>query len=775
MYFLGLKQYNLVQNEFGKILDLCFSSTPCFVSHIVSRPIVGEDRYHPALNIDVLDLQVSHLIENKAQTPNFYICNYDDINTYLKNIDWNVLLSCDSVNDAVNIFYNTIRSCISLLVPVKISNKTSYPSWYSRALIKIIKEKFKVYKRWKKYGNPRDYDEFSILRERQHRVQKTCFDLFTSSSEKLIKTSPKYFWKYIKNKLGSTSYPSKFTHNNIDYTKGDDICNAFNKFFESVFLKPQRANSTIPISFTHPCNDCLSKVNVNKQNLLKYLRTLDKSKGAGCDGIPPLFFASCADSLCYPISILFDRSLQEGIFPDAWKKAQIVPIHKKGSKSLIANYRPISILNTIAKLFEKVVYEDIYSIIAKGIPRTQHGFLRGRSTLSNLTLFSDFILKAMEKGGQVDVVYTDFEKAFDRVDHVILLQKLHNLGIHGDLLRWVQSYLTNRTQIVVLGGYRSDYINVPSGIPQGSHLGPLFYSAYIYDIDTVLVNSKHLLYADDKKVYISVRSVDDCKRLQHDLNNLFDYYTKNNINVSIQKCQCISFTRKNNPIVFKYNFKGIEIGRTQMVRDLGVYFDSKMLMSSHIDIIRSKAVKNLGFVIRTCSPFKDPLTIKIVYFAYVRSILEYAAPVWSPRYDIYIKRIENVQKKFINHINFKCRKADISDEYINICRAYNLLTLTERREVLDMGLLYDIIRGRLDSPELAEHILLNTPSRRLRHTPLLHVPYCHTNYVQNSVLTRLPNTYNMKFNCIDIFNGSKNIFKNKIKRHILNQHNPNNK
>jgi hypothetical protein len=165
-----------------------------------------------------------------------------------------------------------------------------------------------------------------------------------------------------------------------------------------------------------------------------------------------------------------------------------------------------------------------------------------------------------------------------------------------------------------------------------------------------------------------------------------------------------------------------------------------MLMSNHVDIVRGRALKNLGFVIRTCSPFHDPLSFKLVYYAYVRSILEYAAPVWSPRYDVYIKRVETIQKKFVKHLNFKCRKTHMNADYKEICRAQNLLTLAERRNVLDMSLLYYIIR-RLDCPELVENISINACPRRTRHTRLLHVPRRHTNFAENSVFTRLPNLY----------------------------------
>jgi ribonucleases P/MRP protein subunit RPP40 len=221
----------------------------------------------------------------------------------------------------------------------------------------------------------------------------------------------------------------------------------------------------------------------------------------------------------------------------------------------------------------------------------------------------------MDKGIQVDVVYTDFEKAFDRVDHVILLHKLLCLGIHGDLLRWIQSSLSNSSQAVVLGGFRSDFVSIPSGVPQGSHLGPLFYSAYIFDIGKHINHSNYILYADDKKIYRCIRNTNDSTLLQQDLDLLYNYYHLNNITISVGKCQCISFTRKKKPIIHTYNFNGAVIERVNVVRDLGVLLDSEMSMRDHINAISSRAFRNLGFVMRTCRPFRSVLCLKAKLFS----------------------------------------------------------------------------------------------------------------------------------------------------------------
>lgn len=395
----------------------------------------------------------------------------------------------------------------------------------------------------------------------------------------------------------------------------------------------------------------------------------------------------------------------------------------------------------------------------------QHGFLKQRSTTTNLAEFTQFVLRNMEGGGQVDVIYTDFEKAFDRVDHIILLTKLETLGIHGDLLRWVKSYLSNRSQAVVVGGFKSDYIKIPSGIPQGSHLGPLFYNAYIFDINKCFKSCSHLLYADDKKIFYKITNQQDCKFLQETLNMLSEYYSSNKIIVNVPKCQQISFSRKHNPLNFQYTINGIPIEKVSVIRDLGVTLDSKLSMAEHIDVITNKAYRNLGFVIRTCKPFNDPACLKSVYYAYVRSVLEYASNIWSPNYIIYKEKIERIQRLFVKHLNYRSK---IYLDYRSSCNRHHLLPLDDRRTLLDMMLLYNIINAGVDSPTLLASINVNAPRKRTRHTSLFSPAFQNTNYAKNAPINRICSTYNKRFSSVDILNTSKSSFRKEVVQLLTN-------
>ncbi|KAG6442757.1 hypothetical protein O3G_MSEX002469 [Manduca sexta] len=222
--------------------------------------------------------------------------------------------------------------------------------------------------------------------------------------------------------------------------------------------------------------------------------------------------------------------------PQIWKRSYVVPIFKTGDKHNIANYRPISKLSVIPKLFEHIIYDQMKPLIRPHIIEQQHGFLSKKSTETNLCEFIDFITNAMDDRCQVDVVYTDYSKAFDRIHHDILVSKLYHFGIHGDLLRWVDSYLRDCCQAVTVKGFSSTFTPVPSGVPQGSHLGPLLFNIFVNDVGEIFKNTDFSLYADDQKIYKIVKTLDDCCYRKIWKNYLFNVkpisYTLTRINVT---------------------------------------------------------------------------------------------------------------------------------------------------------------------------------------------------------------------------------------------------
>lgn len=571
-------------------------------------------------------------------------------------------------------------------------------------------------------------------------LEETCYKNYISRVENAVVDNPKYFWSYTKSlSKGSQSLPAVMKYDSTQADTGESVCNLFADYFKTTFLCSS-SSGVQPMIEPTATSTSICDIEINSNEVLKLLKSVDLNKGAGPDFIPPILISNCAESLVNPLCVIFRRSLAEGTVPRIWKSAFVTPVHKSGDRSNIKNYRPISKLCIFAKILEKIVHSQVYSSLKISFITEQHGFVKNKSTESNLLIFCDYTSRNMESGGQVDTIYTDFSKAFDRIDHHILIQKLLNCGIHGNLFRWFTSYVQNRSQSVAINGFTSSWVGIPSGVPQGSLLGPLLFVIFINDIHCIFKHSHFLLYADDTKIYRAVKNVNDCLLLQDDLNRFSKYCIENRLDLNVAKCHTMSFTRKPNPILFNYTLNSTSIANSHSTRDLGIYQDPKLLFDNHINKIVQKASRSLGFIMRSTSKFKKVKPIKVLYCSFVRSILEYVSVVWNPCYDIYIKRIESIQRKFLKFLQFKTKTTDLC--YRDRCVRHHFLPLDLRRKITDLVYLTKILNGSVDSPELVMNISFRIPRASSRHYRPLSLPPTKTNYRQNSYFVRAPRSMN---------------------------------
>lgn len=755
----GICQYNSVSNHMNRILDLVLSSSKVVVSSC-DHPLVPEDTYHKSLCIQSNIMQLPELTYKPTTRYLFVRGDYNSICLELNEIDWISLFRDCALNEAVNLFYDKLYYLRDKYVPIKNVRFNYYPPWYSSALIKILKEKHKYHTKYKIYKSRTDYNTFSLLRERAERVERNCYDQYISKIEASIISNPKLFFSYVKGKSKSNSLPAVMRYSDQLVDSGEGISNLFAQYFHSTFR--ESGSNDMPYSETYSSSNSsnISSIEINKDEVLKLLKTLDLSKSAGPDLIPALFIVNCAESLVKPLCILFIRSIAEGVVPNIWKSAFITPIYKKGDKSNIENYRPISKLCLFAKIFEKIVYAQLYASLKCFFSEDQHGFLKNRSTVSNLILANEFITEGMENSGQVDVIYTDYSKCFDRIDHRVLLNKLLAAGIHGDLFRWFRSYVENRSQAVVVKGYTSSWTPIPSGVPQGSLLGPLLFIIFINDVNNCFLNSKVLLFADDMKILKTIVNSEDINDLQRDLSRFETYCDVNKLDLNVSKCYYMSFSRKNQVLDKGYIIRNLMISKINVIKDLGVFHDNKLLFDTHIDHIIKKANKALGFVMRSSKEFKNLKVIKVLYCTFVRSHLEYASQIWNPRYGIYKSRIEAIQRKFLKYLDFKARQYSVN--YEHRCKRYHFLPLELRRDISDICYLMSIAKGSVNSSDLLSKIAIKHNQRSLRSKAKLHVPMIRTNYRRNSFLPRAIAAFNELPADVDLFCTSTTSLKRRL-------------
>lgn len=352
-------------------------------------------------------------------------------------------------------------------------------------------------------------------------------------------------------------------------------------------------------------------------------------------------------------------------------------------------------------------------------------------------------------GGQVDVINTDFAKAFDRIDQAILLRKLSKFQLDPCIIKLIQSYLENRTQIVCVGGVKSMPIVPKSSVPQGSIISPLLFALFINDLPPLL-KSKALLFADDLKIFRKICSLDDARALQDDLNTIHCWCIANNLQLNIGKCCIMSLTRKLhiNMEYFNYNIRGISLNRVGYMKDLGVIFDSKLSFEPHINYITKRAYAILGFIMRSLNRFHKLQTYKILYFTYVRSILEYCSSVWNPHYAIHINNIERVQKRFTRFIyrKFHCpNELYYEMRYVRL----DLLSLENRRLIADEMTLFKILSLRLKC-DLINNVHSNTRTRQTRQNNIFFLPTVTTNVEYFSPLIRFQRNHDNIFSNVNL-------------------------
>ena len=334
----------------------------------------------------------------------------------------------------------------------------------------------------------------------------------------------------------------------------------------------------------------LSEITLSFNEVRDCLFILDPSKATGPDGISAHILIECSEQVAPSLCSLFNHSLRTGRFPSEWKSADVIPVHKKNLLEPAENYRPISLLPIVSKVMERCVCNRLYSHVSQSITSLQHGFMCSRSCSLQLLSVLHSIGEALNKNKQTDILYLDFAKAFDAVDHVILVEKLKWYGVTGQLLDWFSDYLKDRSQRVVIDGTASERLPVTSGVPQGSLVGPLLFVIFINDLpDVIHEQTSTALYADDTKLHRTILSVKDCAILQQDLTSLNTWSHESNMKFNASKCKVLTIMRKKTPVNHEYHLGEVNIQRVQQEKDLGVTITKNLTWDSHVMRVVLKA------------------------------------------------------------------------------------------------------------------------------------------------------------------------------------------
>ena len=358
----------------------------------------------------------------------------------------------------------------------------------------------------------KDYDAYKeALNVATNEVRKSKRN-FEHKLAQNIKSDSKSFYAYVrsKQKVRDRVGPLEDNAGNI-ITQGFLMAEELNMHFSSVFTREDTSSIPVPeTKFKGSEGEMLGQVVVTPEVVANKINNMKENKSPGVDGIAPKILKETVEQICTPLAHLFNMSLQEGIVPFVWKEANIIPLFKKGSRNKSVNYRPVSLTSVICKLLETIIRDHMTDFLIKHklINPSQHGFLKAKSCLTNLLCFLEEITKWVDDGSPVDVIYLDFQKAFDnKVPHQRLFRKLKSHGMGNSLINWIEHWLTDRRQRVVVDGEVSSWKSVLSGVLQGSVLGPILFLVYINDLEEG-VTGKILKFADDTKLFKKLRKLE---------------------------------------------------------------------------------------------------------------------------------------------------------------------------------------------------------------------------------------------------------------------------
>ena len=612
--------------------------------------------------------------------------NYPQLKNEVTQIDWsftnpqfpNSITPETNVDDDVNLFLENVNSIIDKHAPLKRLTNKEYElrakPWINRHIIRLTKVRDKTHKQ---LNNAKNQPRKDLLEFKIKNLKNKIKHLIRNSKKAYLNKyftdnngNSKKLWKGInelilnKNKTQNNLTCLDKTENNITTltTNTKEINNIANTYFTNVaeeILNKRKYNGnkhyTNYLKNLNPNTFLANPSNPNEIETI--IHEIDSTKSVGPNSIPTIILKEIKSIISTPISNMFNKSIKNGTFPTALKLSQTNPIHKKGSTLQISNYRPISLLSNINKIFEKLMFKRLYNFLEKYkcIYNLQFGFRQQHSTNHAMLGITQKIQEAINNDQFAIGIFIDLQKAFDTVNHNILLNKLQHYGVRGTLNQWFQSYLSNRQQFVSLNGCKSDILTTKHGVPQGSVLGPLLFLLYINDLHVCIQNSSTFHFADDTNLLFippkGTRNRNIVRKLNVDLKSLNHWLLANKISLNSTKTELITFKNKNKTIP-KLNIKlnGIKLEPKPEIKYLGLIFDEHLTFKTQINIVNSK-LKRANNLLAISRHFLPTNLLKQLYFAQFHSHLSYGCQIWGHKINN-LSQTFLLQKKAVRLITF---------------------------------------------------------------------------------------------------------------------------
>lgn len=728
----------------------------------------------PLLHLARVTSSPSSIIKpDKIFVRNYCQSNINKFTIYLSEVSWHDVENEVDAQKTYDIFCNTFFKLFDKAFPYqtkRIHNKAS-KSWLSKGLKKSIRKKHMLYKAYLTNPSPLNHKKYSSYRNKLHHLLRTSkrqhyHNKFAESSNDMKKT-----WSIIKeimNKAPVTTTPcNEFKNDNELISDPIVIANEFNKFFTNIgpsLAKRIPDAPMIPPEILPPSGHLIFKP-IGRSELEDIITKL-KPKGAGHDGLRPSLLKKCLSSIWKPLLHILNCSLTTGIFPDQFKWAKVIPVFKSDDPSIFSNYRPISILPCLAKVLERIVYNRLTEYFSEHnlLYIHQYGFREKHSTAMALVQLMDKFSKALDNNEFTIGIFIDLSKAFDTVDHDILLTKLQLYGIKGVELQWFVSYLANRKQLVSWNGTESSYQNLTCGVPQGSILGPLLFLIYVNDLYLVSKIMFFILFADDTNIFLSDKNYNNLiAKTNSELSKIHLWFQTNKLSINVKKSSFMLFTHRHETLPDK-DVKMADncLAKVPYAKFLGVLIDEKLNWKKHISFISNKIAKNIGIIskIRHVIPRRCLISL---YYTLIYPFLSYCNIVWASTYKTNLKHIFTLQKRLV-------RISTFSEPLTSSAPLFRKLEILNIYDINALQISLFVFQHRMNLLPSSFHNLFlsnnQVHSYPTRTSSDLHTVYFRTTQGQFTVRYQGPLLWNKLPNHLKNCT-SLSLFKKGLKKHLL--------
>ena len=654
-FLLGLQQW-VCEGTFhpsGNILDLLFTSSQDSVREVTVLPPLPNCHHSPVYIDYICDMPSA--VQQDIVRRLWFKGNYAAMDDYLGRVLWQLEFDGLDVQGAYDVYVSVVSHLVDTYVPLAARR---LPVWQSAPPRSLINQKARAW---------RDYVALRRSVGRHHQLAREAFVKFTDLNYQIRNFSkrkqsdyelsliqrlgdcPKLFHSYIRRlkkgrpPVGPLKVQARLVedHGEISEVLADYFAGAF------------RRDAPINPQLEPPVTAIMDGMQITYETVVKALRGLNGCGAPGPDGVHPHMLKSCAVSMSEPLVLIFSLSLNSGSVPWQWTVSLVSPIHKGGTRSLPGNYRPISLTSVPCKILERLIAAHVMEYMETNciLAPNQFGFRPGRSTEDQLLLFYGKVSQWVHEGNVVDVAYLDLSKAFDVVSHSVLLAKLSALNFHPGIIRWVSSFLAERSMSVVVSGSVSTSRDVTSGVPQGSVLGPILFLTYVNDLMSDSA-CEWKAYADDFKICAAFRSSeqDTTVTLQSELCRIYSVCSSWNLSINPQKCAIMRFGCVGNLGDPAYFIGGEKVRVVEVYKDLGIHVDCKLKFHFHVRDVVRRAGGIMSELLRS-TVCRSPSFMITLFVSHVRPIIDYGSVVWGTRYMGDVRLLESLQRRWTRQIS----------------------------------------------------------------------------------------------------------------------------